>query len=136
MQNASTILLIFIIDFLFDMTPATHGHKCSDNPDLWEMLLPCPKSLWTASTQFEWERNYTLQRVKQKRINRQGPTFGDMLRHNADSHSENLVDDWLADMDEFGTLVMAAANVAGIGDADESYITIPSESRSAMSSWH
>jgi hypothetical protein len=76
------------------------------------MFLPCSKSLWKAQTKTEWEREYTAQSTLQSQRNNL-PTFGDLLQHHIeDSHVSNSVEHWLAQIDDFGTLIMASASLS------------------------
>ena len=71
-----------------------------------EMCLPSDKSLWTAETQADWEREYSSKSKYQQ------PTFGDLLLHDAESIPFGTpLDMWLAQMDQFGTMVMAASTL-------------------------
>lgn len=70
------------------------------------MALPCAKDLWRASSSAEWEREY-LARGDDMSIGNQ-LTYGDLL--NSRSGTGRALDLWLSQVDDFGTLVMAAAS--------------------------
>jgi hypothetical protein len=72
------------------------------------MGLPCHKKIWKAQTQWEWECEYTAQYASQY----QRLTIGDLLQHGKeDGSTGNLLDDWLANVDDFGTLIVAVASL-------------------------
>lgn len=104
------------MDFLFDLSAlsaSTPNRPCNYGKDLAEMLLPSSKNLWSAQTQNEWEKEYAAQ---SKMLGRNGdlrPTFGQLLQHDIEIHPNAYsLDRWLAQVDEFGTLVVAAASLA------------------------
>jgi hypothetical protein len=72
------------------------------------MRLPCHRKIWKAQTQWEWEWEYTAQyESKYQRL-----TFGDLLQHGKeDGSTGNLLDDWLANVDDLGTLIVAVASL-------------------------
>jgi hypothetical protein len=75
------------------------------------MRLPCTKSLWSAQNKSDWEREYVAS--GQNHNNYRHPAFGDLLSHDAENNPfGNALDHWLAEMDEFGTLLVAAASLA------------------------
>jgi hypothetical protein len=81
------------------------------------MYLPCPKSLWNAQTKTEWEREYTVQSNLESQNNNHRLTFGNLLQHDVEvSPFSRLLDSWLAQVDDFGTLVMAFANLSAGGE--------------------
>jgi hypothetical protein len=102
-----------MVDFLFDISAGTTHSPCNTIKDLTETLLPCTKNLWAAQTESEWQREYTSQLSFQRRDNHPHPTFGDLLRHGGDAgHMEGSLNRWLAQLDDLGTLVVAAANLS------------------------
>lgn len=99
-----------MIDILFDISA---GADCDGQRHLAEMLLPCTKNLWFARTRSEWEKEYTLQSKSQSYNNQRRLNFGDLSQNDIEaSPFENLLDRWLAQVDEFGTLIMAAAKLS------------------------
>ena len=63
----------------------------------------------------DWEREYVAQQSQNK--HQQRLTLGDLLRHDGDvSPFGNPLDQWLAQVDDFGTLVMAAASLFDNGE--------------------
>jgi hypothetical protein len=77
------------------------------------MLLPCGKNLWRAQTKSEWVKEYTAQSNLQSKRNEQRPTFGDLLQHDSElNHSDNSLEYWLGQVDDFGTLIIASANLS------------------------
>jgi hypothetical protein len=106
--QTSTIFVIFIIDILFDISPGTRPNHCDGARLLAEMRLPCHRKIWKAQTQWEWEWEYTAQyESKYQRL-----TFGDLLQHGKeDGSTGNLLDDWLANVDDLGTLIVAVASL-------------------------
>jgi hypothetical protein len=98
---------IFIVQSLFDITPGLGNKECK-GAKLWtEMLLPAAKELWQAQNQTQWEDAYQ----NSKRDRR--PTFGELLRHD-DLHGQacDLLNSWMGQVDDFGTLVIGAASLA------------------------
>ena len=81
------------------------------------MCLPCPKGLWSAQTKTEWEREYTAQSNLESQNNNHRLTFGNLLQHDVEvSPFSRLLDRWLSQVDDFGTLVMAFANHSAGGE--------------------
>lgn len=70
------------------------------------MTLPCGRKLWRATTSAEWEKEYASKgdSVREKQL-----TYGDLLNHR--SRPDRILDSWLSQLDDFGTLVMAAASL-------------------------
>jgi hypothetical protein len=102
-----------MVDFLFDISAGTAHAPCNTIKDLTETLLPCTKNLWEARTESEWRREYSAHLILQRQENVRPPIFGDLLRPEAEeSHVENSLDRWLAQLDELGTLVVAAARLS------------------------
>jgi hypothetical protein len=84
------------------------------------MFLPCPKGLWSAQTKSEWEREYIAQSNLESQNNNHRLTFGNLLQQDAEvGPFSRLLDLWLAQVDDFGTLVMAFASLSEGGE----YIT-------------
>jgi hypothetical protein len=102
-----TISALFIIDFLFDISPGMNNAHCNSVKHWSEMLLPSSKQLWTAKTRFQWEQEYRAL------DNDRRPLFVDLLKHDSvDSKRGKLLEQWMAQVDEFGTLVINAASLA------------------------
>jgi hypothetical protein len=102
-----------MVDFLFDISAGTTHSPCNTIKDLTETLLPCTKNLWIAQTESEWRREYKVQLSLQRQGEVQHPLFGDLLRHEVESnHMESSLNRWLAQLDELGTLVVAAASLS------------------------
>ncbi|TVY42537.1 hypothetical protein LOCC1_G005463 [Lachnellula occidentalis] len=101
-----TMIVLFLIDLLFDIASPLHSYKC-DGSLLRELALPCGKALWKASSREEWETEYALQRSKA--YGRRQLTYGDLV--NFHDREEGTLDPWLSQLDDFGTLVMSATSV-------------------------
>ncbi len=102
-----TITALFIIEFLFDLSPGMGNVDCNSAKYWSEMLLPSAKQLWAAKTRSQWERVY------QELNNDRRPTFGELLKHNSvDSRRDDLLETWMGQVDEFGALVINAAVLA------------------------
>jgi hypothetical protein len=111
------VIVLLIVDFLFDISQGTDHHACENSAkNLVETPLPCIKNLWNAQTRPEWEREYAVQTAVQS-PNRP-LTFGDLLQHDAEGVEGcpfgNPLDRWLANLDEFGTLVVASASLSEV----------------------
>ena len=104
-----TLAALFIIDFLFDLSPGLSGNYC-DSARLWsEMLVPSAKQLWAATSRLQWEREYRALDGDRR------PTFGELLRHNSiDKERGQLLERWMGQADEFGSLAINAASLAEI----------------------
>ena len=90
---------------------------CNSARYLAEMFLPCTKGLWSAQTKSEWEREYTAQSNLESKNNNHRLTFGNLLQHDVEvSPFGRLLDLWLAQVDDFGTLVMAFASLLEGGE--------------------
>jgi hypothetical protein len=102
-----TIAALFIIEFLFDITPGMGSNRC-DSGKLWsEMLLPSAKPLWEAKTREGFEREYRALGGDER------PFYGELLRHSELRGARaQLLDRWMTQVDEFGTLVINVASVA------------------------
>jgi hypothetical protein len=104
-----TISTFFIIDFLFDITPGIGKAGCNTAKNWSEMLLPSAKQLWAAKTRLKWEQDY------RSLDNDRRPTFGELLKHDSiDSKCETLLEQWIGQVDEFGSLVINAASLAEV----------------------
>jgi hypothetical protein len=81
-------------------------HKC-DGSLLAGLPLPSGRGLWRASNRADWETQYKVQRDKAD--TRLHMTCGDLM----DSHrvTEGCLDQWLSQIDDFGSLVVAAASL-------------------------
>ncbi|TVY45895.1 hypothetical protein LSUB1_G000492 [Lachnellula subtilissima] len=101
-----TMIVLFLIDLLFDIASPLHSYKC-DGSLLRGLALPCGKALWMASTRDEWEAEYAVQRVKA--YGKRQLTYGDLV--NFHHREEGTLDPWLSQLDDFGTLVMTATSV-------------------------
>lgn len=101
-SHYSTLTVLFLINILFDYTSLLHPYTC-DGSELLEMDLPCGRGLWQASSRSEWEREYAL-RAEEKQL-----TYGDLLKSRF--KTDHTLDSWLEQLDDFGTLVMAAASL-------------------------
>ena len=111
MPTDSTLLVLFMVDIFFDISPA--GADCDSPRHLAEMLLPCTKNLWSARTRSEWKKEYTSQSRLQSYNDYRRLTFGNLSQHDLeDSPCGDLLDHWLAQVDELGTLIMAAAKLS------------------------
>ena len=98
----STLIVLFLIDILFDFSSLLHPYKC-DGSELLGKALPCGRDLWHASSRAEWEREYTRQGVGKQL------TYGDLVNNRL--RTDGALDSWLEQLDDFGTLVMAAASL-------------------------
>jgi hypothetical protein len=103
-----TIAALLIIELLFDISPGMINGRCNILA-LWpDMLLPCSQQLWEAKTQAEWTQHYDL--LGDKR-----PYYGELLQHEyLDNSRSSLLDQWMANVDDFGKLVINIASVAKV----------------------
>lgn len=103
-----TIAALFIVELLFDINPGMIN-RGSNSLALWsEMLLPCSQQLWEAKTEAEWTQRYDL--LGDKR-----PYYGELLQHEyLDDARSSLLDRWMANVDDFGKLVINIASVAEV----------------------
>lgn len=69
------------------------------------MSLPCSRKLWRATTNEEWQTEYT-NAAKNKRL-----TFGDLISSRS-RLADHALDGWLSQLDDFGMLVLSAASLA------------------------
>jgi hypothetical protein len=98
----STLIVLFIVDILFDYAILLHPHTC-DGSDLLRLPLPCGRDLWQARSRSDWQREYAL-KAAGKQL-----TYGDLL--DSRFRTDRTLDSWLEQLDDFGTLVMAAASL-------------------------
>ena len=104
-----TLSTLFIIEFLFDLSPGRNYVTCNWVKDFGEMLLPSVKQLWTAQTRDQWSLEYEAQ------TNDRRPTFRELLLHDEiDSQHGKLLDQWARQVDDFGSLVMSAASLVDV----------------------
>jgi hypothetical protein len=104
-----TISTLFIIEFLFDISPGLDHTDCNSSKHWAKLLLPSTKQLWAAQTRFQWEQEYRASNSDRR------PTFQELLRHDdIESPSGPLLDQWMGQVDEFGTLVINAASLAEV----------------------
>lgn len=97
-----TLTVVLLVDLLFDMSSCfpVYGSLI----DL--VSLPCPKALWEASTEAEWERQYIA--MCEREDDKKFQTYADLMR---DHRVEGAFDKWLSQLDSLGTVVMAAASL-------------------------
>lgn len=103
-----TIATLFIIELWFDMSPGMIKGPCNSLA-LWsEMFLPCSRQLWEARTEAEWTKTYDI-------LGDERPYYGELLQHgNLDYARSSLLDGWMANVDDFGKLVINVASVAEV----------------------
>lgn len=102
-----TIAALLIIEFLFDFSPGMGKASCNSTKIWSKMLLPGAKQLWEAKTRSDWEREYRALG------NDQRPLYGELLKHDhLNSVRGGLLDRWMAQVDEFGTVVINVASVS------------------------
>ncbi|KAK4502241.1 hypothetical protein PRZ48_005666 [Zasmidium cellare] len=103
-----TIAALFIIELLFDISPGVINRR-GNGPAMWsEMLLPCSRQLWEARTEAEWTQRYDL-------LGDERPYYGELLQHEyLDCDRSSLLDRWMANVDDFGRLVINIASVAEV----------------------
>jgi hypothetical protein len=102
-----TIATLFIIEFLFDISAGIGTDRCDTVKHWSEMLLPSAKSLWEAKSTQVFERELRAFGGDER------PFYGELLRHaELDSARSQLLDRWMGNVDEFGTLVINVASVA------------------------
>ncbi|RDW75807.1 hypothetical protein BP5796_06628 [Coleophoma crateriformis] len=104
-----TVIVLFIVDLIFDMS-AAHSESC-DGTQFARMTLPSARNIWQASSWLEFEKAFSTQPVGLGLSNHL--TYGDLLKfqRHVDTGGERL-DNWLSSVDDFGTLVMAAASLS------------------------
>ena len=87
------------MDLIYDISSVLN-YEC-DAKSMSRMALPSSRGLWEASTEVEWNKLYTARDEKQL-------TYGDLS--NSRFRPDGMLDSWLEQqLDEFGTLVMAAS---------------------------
>jgi len=94
--------VLLLIDLLVDVSSALGSHKC-DSHILKTMTLPCGRDLWKATTDVNWSIEIR-ETISEKQL-----TYGDLLHSRF--RTDHTLDSWLSELDEFGTLVMAAASI-------------------------
>jgi hypothetical protein len=103
-----TVTLLFIIHLLFDINP---GQRTKAFSGLSQLPLPAYKSIWQATTEAEWTKNYTS--WLREREGRPSLTYGDMLYLGTNGHTNDLrvkdLNAWYVNVDAFGVLVLMAA---------------------------
>ena len=110
-RRTTTVLLL--IERLFDIRAGLPQLNC-DGAYLRSMVLPCSKKLWKAENESAWETEYF------NNIRAQG--YRDCFRYkdlmNLDSSAssskylwQSPLDGWLAQMDDLGNLIVAAASL-------------------------
>jgi hypothetical protein len=103
-----TVTLLFIIHLLFDINP---GQRTKAFSGLSQLPLPAHKSIWQATTEAEWTKNYNS--WLREREGRPSLTYGDMLYLGTNGETSDLrvkdLNAWYVNVDAFGVLVMMAA---------------------------
>jgi len=105
-KSHRTMMVLSLVDIMFDISSSLHSYTC-DGSLLRALPLPCGRNLWRASTRAKWGTEYAAQRERiegRKRL-----TYGDLM--NFHLRPEGTLDPWLSQLDDFGTLVMAAASM-------------------------
>lgn len=106
--HSRTTTLICIIDLLFDLREGL-APFCTDGSQLQKLTLPCSRMLWQASGESEWERHLQAQLTRPD--SGIGLTYKDLLNVQLGIGGyEKRLDSWLGQIDEFGNLIIAAAN--------------------------
>ncbi len=111
----STLITLLLVNTFFDITLPASLAVCNSNIELTAVALPCSKSLWKAGTRLKWEEEYLAQ-MKGPMGGRQ-LTFGDLIAFRSKADTDvlpkgDLFDCWFSQVDEFGALVIAAADLA------------------------
>lgn len=73
-----------------------------------QMPLPCSRDLWRATSSAAWEKEYLTRSdsmTGEKRL-----LYEDLLQ--CRSRTDGRLESWLSELDDFGSLVMAAASLA------------------------
>jgi hypothetical protein len=104
-------MVIFLIELLYELSSAISSFKCNARPLLAKMTLPSRKSLWNAPSRSEWEEEYIARPDGLSMNTGKHLTYGDLLE--ARFGTDGSLDSWLVELDEFGTLIMAAASLPG-----------------------
>lgn len=105
-----TTTVILLIERLFDIRSGLPNSYC-DGAYLRGMLLPCSKKLWKAGDESAWEKEYTSNSGVRTCFRYEDLTNANLLTNSSKSLWESPLDGWLAQMDDFGTLLVAAASV-------------------------
>ncbi|OKL57466.1 hypothetical protein UA08_06932 [Talaromyces atroroseus] len=112
-----TVFIIFIISSLFDVSVGLDHQACGSAGYLAEMPLPSTKSMWNSSTEADWTQEYMLSPVQSDLD--QLLLFRDLLSQPNYNDENNIseggwmLDYWLTNVDEMGTLVVTAAKFSG-----------------------
>lgn len=106
-----TLTVLLLIDILFEISSYFPPASC-DGTILTELPLPCGRALWRAATKDDWEKIYKA-RLDQGG-GRENVTYADLM--NFQGKEEGHFDHWLSGLDEFGTLVMAAASIQPVNE--------------------
>ncbi|KAF8860589.1 hypothetical protein BDZ45DRAFT_724519 [Acephala macrosclerotiorum] len=101
-----TVTVLCLIELLFEMYSVI-GFQKYDGSLLAGLSLPCGRELWRASTRTEWESKYTAQQDRE--AGTKDLTYKDLT--NVQLQVEGTLNPWLSQLDDFGTLVMAAAGI-------------------------
>lgn len=118
-----TLFIVIIVMSLFDASAAVDYKASGCAEYLAGLALPSTKSLWNSRSGTEWEQEYMGSPVQSDFGGKpnQVLTFGDLLlQQNSDIDYDSdingnlaggglMLDQWLARVDEVGTLVMSAA---------------------------
>ncbi|KUL90096.1 hypothetical protein ZTR_02981 [Talaromyces verruculosus] len=118
-----TLFIIIIVLSLFDTSAGVDYKACGCAEYVSGLALPSTKSMWNSRTGSEWEQEYVGSPVQSDfgGKSNQVLTFGDLLlQQNSDIEYDSdingnlaggglMLDQWLARVDEVGTLVMSAA---------------------------
>lgn len=112
-NNPSAIFVIFIVDFLFDLSAGTVAGSCDGAKHLLQMRLPCSKKLWNAKTRSEWEQERVARKMLLQPSSNDHPKFLDLMRYNVNTTAcDANLDRWISDVDDFGMLVLSATSIA------------------------
>ena len=108
------MIVILFIERLFDIRAGLPNFDC-DGTYLRSMTLPCSRKLWNAGNEDTWEAEY----LADSHAHSQGGSFRykDLINLNSLTNTsqdllETPLDGWLAQMDDLGTLVVAAASIS------------------------
>jgi hypothetical protein len=96
-----TILTIYMLTWAWSVLRNYPSFYCHE---LQLMFAPSPKALWQAQTETEWTPLY--QRWHQK-WNGDGYKIGELLFISPTQTIDRRTEDWLAEVDEFGMLLMS-----------------------------
>ncbi|MCJ1331273.1 hypothetical protein MMC10_007961 [Thelotrema lepadinum] len=102
-----SIILLFLVNLFFDILSSLPYDDCDAGSWLLDMALPSVRNLWKASSSVEWERKY-IARSNDLSAGKE-LKYCDLL--NSRARAGGALDSWLSQLDDFGTLVMAAASL-------------------------